>query len=51
MEGFTKKTLKVSRGYTYTYYVSTNKVDDSLPALFFCHGWVSFYSASTASIH
>lgn len=40
MEGFTKKTLKVSRGYNYTYYVSDNKVDESLPALFFCHGWV-----------
>lgn len=39
MEGFTKKTLKVSRGYNYTYYVSDQKVDDSLPALFFCHGW------------
>ena len=40
MEGFTKKTLKVSRGYNYTYYVSTNKADESLPAIFFCHGWV-----------
>lgn len=37
MEAFTKKTLKVSRGYTYTYYVLDG--DKSLPPLFFQHGW------------
>jgi pimeloyl-ACP methyl ester carboxylesterase len=39
MDGFNKKTIKVSRGFTYTYYVSTNKVETSLPPLLFCHGW------------
>jgi soluble epoxide hydrolase/lipid-phosphate phosphatase len=42
MEGFDQKTLKVSRGFTYTYYTSspsTHKTDPSLPSLFFCHGW------------
>jgi len=37
MEGFQKKTLKTSRGYTYTYY--TVDGDKSLPTLFFQHGW------------
>lgn len=37
MDGFAKKTLKTSRGYTYTYY--TSEGDKSLPALFFQHGW------------
>lgn len=41
MEGFDKKTIKVSRGFTYTYYVSdsTHKTDSSQPALLFTHGW------------
>ncbi|KAF2821429.1 epoxide hydrolase-like protein [Ophiobolus disseminans] len=37
MDAFKKKTLKTSRGYTYTYY--TCEGDNSLPALFFQHGW------------
>jgi len=37
MDAFEKKTLKTSRGYTYTYYTSDG--DKSLPALFFQHGW------------
>lgn len=37
MDGFEKKTLKTSRGYTYTYYTSSG--DSSLPALVFHHGW------------
>ncbi|KAF1948649.1 alpha/beta-hydrolase [Byssothecium circinans] len=37
MDAFQKKTLKTSRGYTYTYYVSEG--DKSLPVLFFQHGW------------
>jgi soluble epoxide hydrolase/lipid-phosphate phosphatase len=37
MDTFDKKTLKSSRGYTYTYYVADG--DKSLPALFFLHGW------------
>ncbi|KAI8942005.1 hypothetical protein NX059_000113 [Plenodomus lindquistii] len=37
METFTKKTLKTSRGYTYTYYTSSG--DNSLPVLVFQHGW------------
>ncbi|CBX97267.1 hypothetical protein IAQ61_007321 [Plenodomus lingam] len=37
MDAFTKKTLKTSRGYTYTYYTSAG--DKSLPALVFQHGW------------
>lgn len=37
METFQKKTLEVSRGYTYTYY--TLEGDTSLPPLFFHHGW------------
>lgn len=37
MEAFQKKTLKVSRGYTYTYY--TLPGDSNLPPLFFHHGW------------
>lgn len=37
MDVFQKKTLKTSRGYTYTYYVADG--DKSLPALFFQHGW------------
>ncbi|KIW04638.1 uncharacterized protein PV09_04384 [Verruconis gallopava] len=41
MEGFNEKTIKVSRGFTYRYYVSggTQKVDPNLPSLLFCHGW------------
>lgn len=37
MDAFNKKTLKTSRGYTYTYY--TAEGDKSLPTLFFQHGW------------
>ena len=37
MDAFEKKTLKTSRGYTYTYY--TSEGDRSLPTLFFQHGW------------
>jgi soluble epoxide hydrolase/lipid-phosphate phosphatase len=37
MDAFQKKTLKTSRGYTYTYYVADG--DNSLPVLFFQHGW------------
>ncbi|KAH9866556.1 hypothetical protein J1614_008246 [Plenodomus biglobosus] len=37
MDAFTKKTLKTTRGYTYTYYTSSG--DKSLPALIFQHGW------------
>ncbi|KAH7063809.1 Alpha/Beta hydrolase protein [Paraphoma chrysanthemicola] len=37
MDAFDKKTLKTSRGYTYTYYTSDG--DKSLPTLFFQHGW------------
>lgn len=37
MDAFEKKTLKTSRGYTYTYYTSPG--DTSLPTLFFQHGW------------
>jgi soluble epoxide hydrolase/lipid-phosphate phosphatase len=37
MDGFEKKTLKTSRGYNYTYYTADG--DNSLPALFFQHGW------------
>lgn len=37
MDGFEKKTLKTTRGYTYTYYTSAG--DASLPTLFFQHGW------------
>lgn len=41
MEGYNQKTLKTSRGYTYTYYVSdsSHKIDPSLPPLLFSHGW------------
>ena len=41
MDGFEKKTLKTSRGFTYTYYVSptADDHDSSLPALLFSHGW------------
>lgn len=37
MDTFQKKTLKTSRGYTYTYYVADG--DKSLPTLIFHHGW------------
>jgi soluble epoxide hydrolase/lipid-phosphate phosphatase len=37
MDEFQKKTLKTSRGYTYTYYTADG--DRSLPTLFFQHGW------------
>jgi len=37
MDAFQKKTLKTSRGYTYTYYVANG--DKSLPTLIFHHGW------------
>ncbi|OAL48193.1 alpha/beta-hydrolase [Pyrenochaeta sp. DS3sAY3a] len=37
MDAFDKKTLKTSRGYTYTYYTADG--DRSLPTLFFQHGW------------
>ncbi|OWY47610.1 hypothetical protein AA0114_g11174 [Alternaria tenuissima] len=37
MEAFQKKSLKTSRGYTYTYYVADG--DESLPTLIFHHGW------------
>lgn len=37
MDAFNKKTLKTSRGYTYTYYTADG--DKSLPTLFFSHGW------------
>lgn len=37
MDAFEKKTLKTSRGYTYTYYVANG--DKSLPTLIFHHGW------------
>ena len=37
MDVFEKKTLKTSRGYTYTYYVSPGSND--LPTLLFQHGW------------
>lgn len=37
MDAFQKKTLKTSRGYTYTYYVADG--DKSLPTLIFQHGW------------
>ncbi|KAF2993526.1 hypothetical protein E8E13_002033 [Curvularia kusanoi] len=37
MDAFQKKTLKTSRGYTYTYYVADG--DKSLPTIIFQHGW------------
>lgn len=37
MDGFEQKTLKTSRGYTYTYYTSPG--DKARPTLFFLHGW------------
>lgn len=37
MNGFQRNTLKVSRGFTYTYY--TLPGDNNLPPLFFHHGW------------
>jgi pimeloyl-ACP methyl ester carboxylesterase len=37
MDAFEKKTLKTSRGYTYTYYTSPG--DKTLPTLFFQHGY------------
>ncbi|OAK97106.1 alpha/beta-hydrolase [Phaeosphaeriaceae sp. SRC1lsM3a] len=37
MDGFEKKTIKTSRGYTYTYYTADG--DSALPTLFFQHGW------------
>ncbi|KAK0387515.1 hypothetical protein NLU13_3761 [Sarocladium strictum] len=37
MEAFDKKVLKTARGYTYTYY--TRNGNESLPTLFFHHGW------------
>ena len=37
MNEFEKKTLKTSRGYTYTYYTADG--DHALPCLFFQHGW------------
>lgn len=37
MDNLTKKTLKVSRGYTYTYYTSPAK--DGKPTCFLAHGW------------
>lgn len=37
MDAFEKKTLKTSRGYTYTYYVADG--DKSLPTLVFHHGY------------
>jgi soluble epoxide hydrolase/lipid-phosphate phosphatase len=37
MDAFNKKTLKTSRGYTYTYYTADG--DKSLPTLLFAHGW------------
>lgn len=37
MDAFERKTLKTSRGYTYTYYVVSG--DKSLPTLIFHHGW------------
>ncbi|KNG48137.1 epoxide hydrolase-like protein [Stemphylium lycopersici] len=37
MDVFEKKTLKTSRGYTYTYYTSSG--DSSRPTLLFQHGW------------
>ena len=37
MDAFQKKTLKTSRGHTYTYYVADG--DKSLPTLIFHHGW------------
>lgn len=39
MEGFTQKSLKTSRGFTYTYYVSQAPSSPTNPALFFTHGW------------
>ena len=41
MDTFNKKTLKTSRGFTYTYYTSPEAAapNKSLPALLFCHGW------------
>lgn len=33
----TKKTLTVSRGFTYTYYISPAR--DSKPSIILCHGW------------
>ncbi|KAF2210276.1 hypothetical protein CERZMDRAFT_45739 [Cercospora zeae-maydis SCOH1-5] len=37
MDAFQKKKLRTTRGYVYTYYKIDG--DDSLPALFFQHGW------------
>ena len=37
MDAYSKKTLKTSRGYQYTYY--THEGDRSLPTLLFLHGW------------
>ena len=37
MDNFDKKTFKVSRGFTYTYYTSPG--NRNLPALLFQHGW------------
>lgn len=37
MDVFQQKTLKTSRGYTYTYYKADG--DESLPTLLFQHGW------------
>jgi pimeloyl-ACP methyl ester carboxylesterase len=37
MDAFEKKTLKTSRGYTYTYYTSSG--DKTLPTLIFQHGF------------
>jgi len=38
MDEFEKKTLKVARGYHYTYYTSP-AIESSSPALLFLHGW------------
>ena len=37
MEQLNKKTTKVSRGYTYTYYTSAAK--DGKATILLCHGW------------
>lgn len=40
MDNLTKKSHTVSRGYTYSYYVSAPpEADSKAPALVFCHGW------------
>lgn len=41
MDAFEKRSFTVTRGYTYSYYISpsTHKTDPNAPTLFFCHGW------------